>query len=60
MIRVDSKSINTVVVNECILPYDFLIQRLLTLTQEQRSDIQLSLGWGCSLLEERRNCGNNF
>lgn len=25
-IRVDSKSINTVVVNECILPYDFLIQ----------------------------------
>lgn len=60
MIRVDSKSINTVVVNECILPYDFLIQRLLTLTQEQRSDIQLSLEWGCSLLEERRSCGNNF
>lgn len=56
MIKVDSKSINRVIVYECFLPYDFLIQRLLT--QEHRNDTQLSLG-DFPNLEERRNCGNN-
>ena len=45
-------------VYECFLPYDFLIQRLLILTQEHRNDTQLSLG-DVPVLEERRNCGNN-
>ena len=58
MIKVDSKSINRVMVYECFLPYDFLIQRLLILTQEHRNDTQLSLG-DVPVLEERRNCGNN-